>query len=122
MGHSSQFSIGTLGICESEIILWTEDGTLTPRRFQMVNKLQTENIKAFEPKAACVRELHNHTHELMKRLVWSARCNSWFKMGKKNGPVTAVYPGYVSLKLWLRFKSLTVILGAGCIISKCSRM
>lgn len=60
----------------------------------MINKLQTENIKAFEPKAECVKELHNHTHELMKRLVWSARCNSWFKMGKKNGPVTAVYPGY----------------------------
>ena len=60
----------------------------------MINKLQTENIKAFEPKAACVKELHNHTHELMKRLVWSSRCNSWFKMGKKNGPVTAVYPGY----------------------------
>jgi hypothetical protein len=61
----------------------------------MINKMQTENIKALEPKAECVKELHNHTHELMKRLVWSARCNSWFKMGKKIGPVTAVYPGYV---------------------------
>jgi hypothetical protein len=91
-------------------------------RFQMVNKLQTENIKAFEPKAACVKELHNHTHELMKRLVWSARCNSWFKMGKKNGPVTAVYPGYVGSEQFLSQTLITDFCdykGVGYIILKC---
>lgn len=61
--------------------------------FQMTNKLQTENIKAYEPKPECVKQLYNHTHELMKRLVWSASCRSWFKMDKKHGPVTAIYPG-----------------------------
>lgn len=29
----------------------------------------------------------------MKRLVWSSACSSWFKQGRKHGPVTAVYPG-----------------------------
>lgn len=61
--------------------------------FQMVNKLQSENIKAFVPQARAIRDLYNHTHELMKRLVWSSACRSWFKMGKTHGPVTAIYPG-----------------------------
>lgn len=61
--------------------------------FQMINKFQTEHIKAFEPKAKCIQDYYNHTHELMKRLAWSSACSSWFKMGKKHGPVTAVYPG-----------------------------
>lgn len=41
--------------------------------FQMIEKFQRENIKAFEPKQKCVKDLYNHTHELMKRLVWSSR-------------------------------------------------
>ncbi|KAH6664823.1 cyclohexanone monooxygenase [Halenospora varia] len=61
--------------------------------FQMVHKLQRENIKAYSPKLSATNELFNHTHELMKRLVWSSACSSWFKQGKKHGPVTAIYPG-----------------------------
>lgn len=61
--------------------------------FQMIEKMQTENIKAFEPKKDAVKDLYNHTHELMKRLAWSSACRSWFKNGKTHGPVTAIYPG-----------------------------
>jgi hypothetical protein len=61
--------------------------------FQMIEKMQTENIKAFEPKVEAAEELFKHTHELMKRLVWSSSCRSWFKQGKEHGPVTAIYPG-----------------------------
>ncbi|KPI40796.1 putative sterigmatocystin biosynthesis monooxygenase stcW [Cyphellophora attinorum] len=61
--------------------------------FQIIEKVQTENIKAFEPKEKCIRDLYDHTHELMKRLVWSSPCRSWFKNGKIHGPVTAIYPG-----------------------------
>ncbi len=61
--------------------------------FMMINKLQTENIKCFSPKPDAVKDLYNHTHELMKRLVWSSPCRSWFKNGKVHGPVTAIYPG-----------------------------
>jgi hypothetical protein len=61
--------------------------------FQMIDKLQTENIKAFDPKPGAVKDLYKHTHELMKRLVWSSACRSWFKNGKIHGPVTAIYPG-----------------------------
>ncbi|KAF2094220.1 FAD/NAD(P)-binding domain-containing protein [Rhizodiscina lignyota] len=61
--------------------------------FQIIDKLQTENIKGIEPKARAIKEYYNHTHELMKRLVWSSPCRSWFKNGKIHGPVTAIYPG-----------------------------
>lgn len=61
--------------------------------FQVIDKMQTENIKAIEPKSEAVQEYYNHTHELMKRLAWSSPCRSWFKNGKVHGPVTAIYPG-----------------------------
>ncbi len=61
--------------------------------FQVIEKLQTENIKAIEPKPEAIKDLYNHTHELMKRLAWSSACRSWFKNGKTHGPVTAIYPG-----------------------------
>jgi hypothetical protein len=46
--------------------------------FQMVEKMQTENIKAFEPKERVIKEFYNHTHELMKRLAWSSRRGFFF--------------------------------------------
>ncbi|KFY41588.1 hypothetical protein V495_04857 [Pseudogymnoascus sp. VKM F-4514 (FW-929)] len=61
--------------------------------FQMINKVQTENIKSFSVKGDAVKDLYDHTHELMKRLAWSSACRSWFKNGKTHGPVTAIYPG-----------------------------
>lgn len=45
--------------------------------FQMIEKMQRENIKSFQPKQRCVKDLYNHTHELMKRLVWSSRKSSF---------------------------------------------
>ncbi|KAM0431515.1 hypothetical protein ACHAPT_005493 [Fusarium lateritium] len=61
--------------------------------FRMINKLQRENIKSFDPKPECIEEFSQHTHTIMKRLVWSAACRSWFKNGKVHGPVTAIWPG-----------------------------
>lgn len=61
--------------------------------FKMINKLQRENIKCFDPKPECVEEFAQYTHTMMKRLVWSSACRSWFKNGKAHGPVTAIWPG-----------------------------
>lgn len=61
--------------------------------FQLIDKMQRENIKSFTPKAECVQDFYQHTHTLMKRLVWSSACRSWFKNGKQHGPVTAIWPG-----------------------------
>jgi cation diffusion facilitator CzcD-associated flavoprotein CzcO len=61
--------------------------------FQVIDKLQTENIKCIDPKPEAIKDLYNHTHELMKRLAWSSACRSWFKNGSTHGPVTAIYAG-----------------------------
>ena len=45
--------------------------------FQVIEKMQTENVKAIAPKAQSVKDFYNHTHELMKRLAWSSACRSW---------------------------------------------
>ncbi|EFY88427.1 hypothetical protein MAC_05479 [Metarhizium acridum CQMa 102] len=58
---------------------------------QVIEKIQTENFKAVEPKEEAVRDLYHHTHEVMKRLVFGSVCRSWFKDGKSHGPLTAMY-------------------------------
>jgi hypothetical protein len=44
--------------------------------FQMINKMQTDNIKAFEVKEQAINDFYDHTHELMKRLAWSSRTST----------------------------------------------
>ncbi|KAJ9614291.1 hypothetical protein H2200_002427 [Cladophialophora chaetospira] len=61
--------------------------------FEVIEKVQREGIKSFEPKISVIKEHYNYTHEFMKRMVWSSVCRSWFKNGKVHGPVTAIYPG-----------------------------
>jgi hypothetical protein len=80
--------------------------------FQMVTKLQEENIKCFDPKKEAIHDFYNHTHELMKRLVWSSACRSWFKNGKTHGPVTAIWPGsrlhYFEVMKKVRYEDLNI--------------
>jgi hypothetical protein len=52
---------------------------------KMINKLQRENIKSYEPKVEAMQDLYNYTHEMFKRLVWSSVCRSWFKSNKLQG-------------------------------------
>ena len=54
--------------------------------FQVIEKMQKENIKSFEPKEGAIKDFFNHTHELMKRLVWSS--GSLFSQSIYNGPVS----------------------------------
>ena len=55
--------------------------------------MQSEDIKAFDPKKEAVEDFFNHTHELMKRTAWSSACRSWFKNGKIHGPAIAIWAG-----------------------------
>ena len=61
--------------------------------FKVIIHMQRTCIKALSPKASACAELYAHTHELLKRTAWSTSCSSWFKNGKKHGPVTAIWPG-----------------------------
>jgi hypothetical protein len=36
-----------------------------------------------------------YSQEFLKRMVWTSGCRSWFKNGKIDGKVTAMYAGWV---------------------------
>lgn len=55
--------------------------------------MQRTSIRTISPSAAASADLSVHTHELLKRTAWSTTCSSWFKNGKRHGPVTAIWPG-----------------------------
>ena len=61
--------------------------------FKVISHMQRTSIKCLSPSLQAVRDASVHTHELMRRTAWSSACNSWFKNGKKHGPVTAIWPG-----------------------------
>ncbi|VUC25597.1 unnamed protein product [Clonostachys rosea] len=59
----------------------------------MMQKIQTQQIKAVSPKAEAVKEFQEHTTEFMKRTAWATPCRSWFKRGTIDGPIVALHPG-----------------------------
>jgi hypothetical protein len=61
--------------------------------FKVLTHMQRSSIKCLVPKRAAIEDSFVHTHELLKRTAWSSTCSSWFKNGKKHGPVTAIWPG-----------------------------
>ncbi|KAL2788219.1 hypothetical protein BJX66DRAFT_352888 [Aspergillus keveii] len=61
--------------------------------FKVISHMQRTSIRSLAPKAEAIHESYIHTHELLKRTAWSSACSSWFKNGKKHGPVTAIWPG-----------------------------
>ena len=61
--------------------------------FKIITHMQRTSIKCLAPRRAAIDDSYEHTHELLKRTAWSSSCRSWFKNGKKHGPVTAIWPG-----------------------------
>ena len=61
--------------------------------FKVITHMQRTSIKCLAPKRVAIEDSYVHTHELLKRTAWSSTCSSWFKNGKKHGPVTAIWPG-----------------------------
>jgi hypothetical protein len=61
--------------------------------FKVISHMQRTSIKCLSPSKRAIDELQIHTHQLLKRTAWSSACSSWFKNGKKHGPVTAIWPG-----------------------------
>ena len=61
--------------------------------FKVITHMQRTSIKCLSPKPAAIEDFFIHTHELLKRTAWSSTCSSWFKNGKRHGPVTAIWPG-----------------------------
>ncbi|RYC60707.1 hypothetical protein CHU98_g5505 [Xylaria longipes] len=57
-----------------------------------LEKFQTQNIKSIMPKREAVADFREHRDIFMKKTVWDAPCNSWFKLGPK-GETVMMWPG-----------------------------
>lgn len=60
-----------------------------------VKEIATEDIGSIVVKDRAVDDYNAYTQEFMKRMVWSAEYRSWYKNGKADGKVTAMYAGSV---------------------------
>ncbi|RVX69048.1 hypothetical protein B0A52_06761 [Exophiala mesophila] len=55
--------------------------------YKCITKMQTESISSLEPSEEAMRDFIDYRNILMKEMVWSSTCRSWFKNGKIDGPV-----------------------------------
>ncbi|PVI02171.1 FAD/NAD(P)-binding domain-containing protein [Periconia macrospinosa] len=60
---------------------------------KLIDRFQTHNIATFAPKAEAVDDFIAHKNQFMNTTVWHDPCRSWYKAGKPNGPITALWPG-----------------------------
>jgi cation diffusion facilitator CzcD-associated flavoprotein CzcO len=78
LGHGS-----LLLLIEKEIDYMTE----------CVAKMQRDNIRWMSPRREAVDRFTKHCEQYFTRTVFSTKCRSWYKGGREDGRVTAVWPG-----------------------------
>ncbi|KIW84799.1 hypothetical protein Z517_00187 [Fonsecaea pedrosoi CBS 271.37] len=61
--------------------------------YNAAEKLMTENIKSITPKQEAVDDFQEHKDSVMKDLVWTSSCRSWYKNGTIDGTVWGPWPG-----------------------------
>ncbi|KAI9711501.1 MAG: hypothetical protein M1820_002064 [Bogoriella megaspora] len=66
--------------------------TWTPYIFDVITKVQIENIKSLRPSMKASQQFRQHADLFLKRTAWTSSCRSWFKQGKTDGQA-AIYPG-----------------------------
>ncbi|KAK3311942.1 hypothetical protein B0H66DRAFT_596115 [Apodospora peruviana] len=71
---------------------WTGDYMV-----KWIRKIATEDIKAVHPKQEKLDAFIKHGDQVHKTLVWSGACSSWYKRGKVDGRVTALFGGSAHL-------------------------
>nr|BAK01240.1 predicted protein [Hordeum vulgare subsp. vulgare] len=71
-----------------ESLNWTGDYFV-----KIIKKMATEDIKYMVPKASAVDAFVKYGDEIHKRLVWTGSCSSWYKRGRRDGRVTALFGG-----------------------------
>ncbi|EWG44738.1 hypothetical protein FVEG_05733 [Fusarium verticillioides 7600] len=60
-----------------------------------IRKISTQNIESVQVRQDALDDFNTYAQELIKGTVWTGDCRSWFKKGKADGRVTAMYPGSV---------------------------
>lgn len=58
-----------------------------------IKKITEEDIKSIAPTRSAVDELMSYSDEIHKTLVWTSDCKSWYKRGRVDGRVTALFAG-----------------------------
>lgn len=71
-----------------ESLNWTGDYFV-----KMIKKIATEDIKYVAPKKSAVDAFVKYGDEIHKTLVWTGSCSSWYKRGRVDGRVTALFGG-----------------------------
>ncbi|KJZ71220.1 hypothetical protein HIM_09363 [Hirsutella minnesotensis 3608] len=66
---------------------------LTAYFSKMVNKLQREAYRSFEPLQRCVDELDAHHQEYVRHSAWASHCTSTFKNGHARGRINLLHGG-----------------------------
>ncbi|KAJ5413251.1 hypothetical protein N7465_005556 [Penicillium sp. CMV-2018d] len=56
-------------------------------------KMATEDIKSICVKQEALDDYNTYSQEFLRGMVWSGSCRSWYKNGKSDGRVTALYAG-----------------------------
>jgi hypothetical protein len=59
--------------------------------------MATEDIKAVHPKQSVTDAFLRTCDEVHKCLVWTGNCTSWYKRGRSDGRVTALFGGSAHL-------------------------
>jgi cation diffusion facilitator CzcD-associated flavoprotein CzcO len=75
-----------------ESLNWTGDYFV-----KWIKKIAEEDIKAVVPKVEVVKALVKTQEQIHKTLVWTGSCSSWYKRGRVNGRVTALFGGSAQL-------------------------
>jgi hypothetical protein len=75
-----------------ESLNWTGDWFV-----KWIKKIAHEDIKCVTPKREKVDAFMKYQDEVHKTLVWSGGCSSWYKRGRVDGRVTALFGGSAQL-------------------------
>jgi cation diffusion facilitator CzcD-associated flavoprotein CzcO len=60
---------------------------------EAVGKIQREWIKSMEPTKDAVDDFDEYLEAYFPRTVFGQKCKSWYKMGKEEGRIVAIWPG-----------------------------
>ncbi|PGH16788.1 hypothetical protein AJ80_05103 [Polytolypa hystricis UAMH7299] len=72
------------------VMEWTADYIM-----KWCEKIAKEDIKSVYVDSGATDDYNVYSQEFLKRTVWTSGCRSWYKNGKKEGRVTAMYAGSV---------------------------
>lgn len=84
MGPNAVIGHGSL----MEALNWTGDYVC-----KWIKKIAEEDIKSVVPKRETVEAFVRYGDEIHKHLVWTGSCVSWYKNGRVDGRVTALFGG-----------------------------